>query len=77
MKRNTHIELNTKSIWRIDFQLAHTLGRAHVLSPNHVKTQSCQAFMAVAPGKQSSWWQLLEISSGAGKLANCFLIIQV
>lgn len=77
MKRNTHIESNTKSIWRIDFQLAHTLRGAHILSPNHVKTQSCQAFVAVASGKQSSWWQLLETSSGTRKLANCFLSIQL
>lgn len=56
MKRNTHIELNTKSIWRIAFQLAHTLQGAQVLPPNHVKTQSCKGFVAVVPWKQSSWW---------------------
>lgn len=36
------------------FQLAHTLRGVYVLSPIHVKTQSCQSFVAVAPGKQSS-----------------------
>lgn len=64
MKKNTHIELNMKSTWIIDFQLTHMLRGAHTFSPNSVKPQSCQGSLAMVPGKLHARWQLSEVSSG-------------
>lgn len=63
MKKNTHIELNVKSTWIIDFQLTHTLRGAHTFPPSSVKP-SCQGSLAMVLGKLHARWQLSEVSSG-------------
>lgn len=71
MKKNTHIELNMKSTWIIDFQLTHMLRGAHTFSPNSVKPElpellgygSWETARTVAafrsfqwgPGKRDNW----------------------
>lgn len=77
MKRNTHIEFNTISIWRIDFQLANTLKglTSFLLIMWRLRVPRASRLWPLGNSLHGGGSQKLPV--GPGKVANCFLIIQV
>lgn len=77
MKGNTHIELNTISIWRIDFQLVHTLEglMSFLLIMWRPRDPRASWLWPLGNSLQGSSSQKLPM--GPRKVANGFLIIHV